>query len=93
MDFSLYQAVFIQKDANQNGWVFSHDNVGQSLLCGDKSVQLLQPGALASSFVRLIVGLQGVLELLHVGKAAIVLVVLLLLPLEPMQARQPQATN
>ena len=23
MDFSLYQAVFIQKDANQNGWVFS----------------------------------------------------------------------
>ena len=51
MDFSLYQAVFIQKDANQNGWVFSHDKVGQSLLCGDKSVQLLQPGALASSFV------------------------------------------
>ena len=51
MDFGLYQAVFTQKDGTQDGWVFAHGKVGQSLLCGDKAVQLLQPGALASSFV------------------------------------------
>ena len=31
--------------------VFSHEKVGQSLMCGDKALQLIKPGALASSFV------------------------------------------